>query len=212
MSKVWSLTSQKHTTQSRLKQWKGTFEGSGFENQRGNLGKSMLLTQFLDCPAVAIINLAVEQAAENHKEVATDLKLPQEAVLGDSSKLLWDTYVDDGTTGDSPEDVSHMMGHKLPTSEFSGTIPAMACKVCLKIKCMVCSGSDNQEAIDKLFGAVLGYKWALKEDLLSVSLKFNISKKRKGKCLDPDLFLSDIDKLKSTKLNRRMLLRICNGI
>ena len=47
---------------------------------------------------------------------------------------------------------------------------------------------------------------------MSVSLKFNISKKRKGKHLDPDLTLSDIDKLKSTKLNRRMLLGIYNGI
>ena len=42
------------------------------------------------------------------------------------------------------------MGHELPNGEFTGTIPAMAHKVGLKIKSMVCSGSDDQEAIDKL--------------------------------------------------------------
>ena len=77
---------------------------------------------------------------------------------------------------------------------------------------MICSGSDNQEAIGKLSGAVLGYKWDPKEYQMSIPLKFNISKKRKGKHQDPDLSLSDIDKLKSTKHNRRMPLGICNGI
>ena len=126
------------------------------------------------------MSLAVKRVAETHKQMAADLKLPQEAILGDSSKLLRDMYVNNGTTGGSREDVSCMMGHKLPTGKFSGTIPAMAHKVGLKIKCMVCSGSDNQEAINKLSGAVLGYNWSPKENLVSVSLKFNISKKRKG--------------------------------
>ena len=51
------------------------------------------------------------------------------------------------------------MGHNFPNGEFTGTIPAMAHKVGQKIKSMVCSGSDDQEAIDKLSGAGLRYKW-----------------------------------------------------
>ena len=101
------------------------------------------------------MSLAVEQAVETALEVASDLKLPQDAMLKDSNKLLRDTYMDDGTMGANPADVSCLMGHKLPNGEFNGTIPAMACKVGLRIKSMVCSGSDDQEAINKLSGAVL---------------------------------------------------------
>ena len=60
--------------------------------------------QFGDRLATEIISLVVERVAETHKQVASDLKLPQEVVLGDSTKRLWDTYIDDGTTGGSPED------------------------------------------------------------------------------------------------------------
>ena len=55
-----------------------------------------------------------ERAAETALEVAEDLKLPAEVVQKDANKLLRDTYVDDGTTGDSLGDVSCLIGHKLP--------------------------------------------------------------------------------------------------
>ena len=82
----------------------------------------------------------------------------------------------------------------------------------MKIKSMGFSGSDNQEAIDKLSGAVLGHKWEPKEDLMGITLWFNISKQRKAKRQDPDLSLSDIEQLKSAKHMMRTLLGICNGI
>ena len=88
----------------------------------------------------------------------------------------------------------------------------MARKVRLIIKSMLCSGSDDQEAINKLLGAVLGYKWEPQQDLIGNTLAFNISKRRKGKCLEPDLSLSHIDQLKSLKHTRRTLLGICNGV
>ena len=104
------------------------------------------------------------------------------------------------------------MGNKLPNGEFTGTIPAMAHNFDLRIKSMVCSGSDNQEAINKLLEAVLGYKWEPQQDLMGITLRFNISKWSKGKCQEPDLSLSDIDQLKSLKHTRRTLLGICNGV
>ena len=111
--------------------------------------------QFGDRPAAAIMSLAVERALDTAKQVVADLKLPADVMQKDTDKLLRDTYVDDWTTGVSPSDVSHLMGNKLPNGEFTGTIPAMAHKVGLRIKRKVCSGSDDQEAIDKLPGAVL---------------------------------------------------------
>ena len=105
-----------------------------------------------------------------------------------------------------------MMGSKLPNGEFTGTIPAMARKVGLQIKSMICSGSEDQEAINKLSGAVLSYKWDPKEDQLSIQLWFNISKRRKGKHESPDLTLADMEQLKTLKHTRRNLLGICKSL
>ena len=76
---------------------------------------------------------------------------------------------------------------------------------------MVRSGLEDHEAIDKLSGNVLGYGWQPNEYLLSVSFKFNISKRRKGKRLKPNLSL-DIPQFMSESHNRWSLLSICNGI
>ena len=59
---------------------------------------------------------------------------------------------------------------------------------------------------------VLGYKWEPQQDLMGITLRFNISKWSKGKHQEPDLSLSDIDQLKSLKHTRRTLLGICNEV
>ena len=104
------------------------------------------------------MSLAIKCAAQTYKEVAEDKSLPVKEVKQDSSKLLLDTYMDDGTTGGSPQQVSCMMGTKLMSGQFSGTVPSMAGKVGLKLKTMVSSGSTSTEAINMLFGAVLRYQ------------------------------------------------------
>ena len=69
--------------------------------------------QFGDHPAATIMSLTMEPAAQTYEEVAEDKSLPVEEVKQDSSKLLLDTYMDDGTTGGSPKQFSRMMGIKL---------------------------------------------------------------------------------------------------
>ena len=59
------------------------------------------------------MTIAVEKASETYKKVARDLNLPEELVRKDSRKLLLDTYIDDGTTGGSPEDIARMLGHSI---------------------------------------------------------------------------------------------------
>ena len=49
-------------------------------------------------------------------------------------------------------------------------------------------------------------------DLMSVKLKFNTSKRRKGVRTKPDLSIEDLESLKTSPCNRRVLLSICNGI
>ena len=69
--------------------------------------------QFGDHPAVAIMSIVVERVAQNHMEVAAELKLPAALVQADSNKLLRDTYVDDGTTRGCPGDISRQTASSL---------------------------------------------------------------------------------------------------
>ena len=133
--------------------------------------------QFGDRPAAALLSVAVEKASDNWQEVADLLNLDPEKVRQDSIKLREDNYVDDGNTGGSIEDVDRMQGIKNEQGEFTGTIPSMYRSVGLKLKTMVRSGSTDEQESAKLSGKVLGYGWNPEEDLMSVSLKFNISKK-----------------------------------
>ena len=137
----------------------------------------------------------------------------EELVIADSVKLVKDTYVDDGSTGGSPLDVDRMMGPFSPSlGQFSGTIQSMSAKVGLRLKTMVRSGSTDTAAIKQLGSGVLGYKWDPTADLMSVKIKFNTSKHRKGLRTKPDLTSSDLGSLRSTPFNRHVLLSICNGI
>ena len=76
----------------------------------------------------------------------------------------------------------------------------------INVKTMVRLGSKDKAAIDKLSGKVLGYGWQPSEDLLSVGFRYNVSRKRKGKRLSPDLSLKDIPDFKAKSHNRRSLL------
>ena len=49
------------------------------------------------------------------------------------------------------------------------------------------SGDTDDDAIKLLGGSVLGYGWNAKSDMMSIKLKFNTSKKRKGIRTKPDL-------------------------
>ncbi len=109
-------------------------------------------------------------------------------VLSDAKKLRADSYVDDLHSGGSQADVSRMMGSKdAHTNQFTGTIPRLLNNVGLSLKALVQSGSNDEEAIAKLSGTALVYKWEPAADIMGVKLKFNPSKKRKGIKSRPDL-------------------------
>ena len=63
---------------------------------------------------------------------------------------------------------------------YSGTIPAMMRKVGLKLKTIISSVSQDQEALSKLSDKVLGCLYDPKNDLIGVKFSFNPSKKKKG--------------------------------
>ena len=164
------------------------------------------VVQFGDRPAAALLTVAIEKTSETWEKVAKELKINPQKVKEDSIKLKEDCYVDDGTTGGSPEDVDRMQGTKDLNGEFSGTIPSMFRAVGLKLKTMVRSFSSDSVESEKLSGKVLGYGWDPQSDLMSIPIKFNFSKKRKGLRTRPDMTVADIENFKLQTHNRRSLL------
>ena len=149
--------------------------------------------QFGDRPAASLMTIAVEKAAETYEDVANDLNLHVKEVKEDSRKLLKDTYVNDGTTRGSRKEVERMIGVKLNDGSFSGTIPSMMKKVGLRLKTIISSISQDQEALSKLSNKVLRCLYDPKKDLIGMKFSFNPSKKKKGAKVKPDLTLPEVD-------------------
>ena len=158
------------------------------------------------------MTISMEKSAETFDEVTKDLNTSIKDVKEDSKKLLEDVYVDDGTTGGSKREVDRMIGTKLSDGSFSGTIPSMMRKVGLKLKTIVTSHSQDQEALSKLSDRVLGNLYDPVKDLIGVKFTFNPAKKRKGAKVKPDLTLNDVESFIKTPQTRRSLLSICNAI
>merc|ERR1712177_137085 len=168
---------------------------------------------FGDKPAAGLMTMAVERASDSSSEVVKLDIAPDELVLSDAKKLRADSYVDDLHSGGSQADVSRMMGSKdTHTNQFTGTIPRLLNNVGLSLKTLVTSGSRDEEAIAKLSGTALGYKWEPTTDIMGVKHKFNPSKRRKGIKSRPDLTLSDLQSFETLSLSKRQIVSLSNGI
>ena len=149
------------------------------------------------------MTISVEKTAETFEDMTEDLNLSIKDIKEDSRKLLEDVYVDDGTTGGSKREVDRMIGTKLQDGRFLGTIPSMMKKVSLKLKTIVTSYSQDQEALSKLSDRVLGNLYDLVKDLIGVKFTFNPAKKRKGDKIKPDLTLDYVKSFIKNPQTRR---------
>ena len=129
-----------------------------------------------------------------------------------AQRIKEDTYVDDGVTGGTPEQVSRFIGSKTEDGSFNGTIPQILAKGNFKIKAMTYSGDTDQEEIDKLGGNIFGYEWNVSQDVLGVKFPVNLSRKKRSVRSEPDMTVDDIERLRAVKLTKRNLLGFVNGI
>ena len=105
-----------------------------------------------------------------------------------------------------------MKGIRLPEGSYNGTIPTMLSAVGFKVKTLVKSGDTEEESIRLIGGTVLGYGWKPKEDLMSVKIRFNTSKKRKGIRTGDDLDLEKLEEFKSKPTTRKVLMGFTNSV
>ena len=127
---------------------------------------------FGDRPAATLLELC--------KDITVDAGHDIDPVA--AKKLKQDSYVDDFCTGGSKAEVARMMGQRLCDGSYSGTVCKIFSKGSLKVKVMVASEEQDQEAKDLLGNKVLGYIWEATTDNMGVKFSVNISgRKRKLK-------------------------------
>ena len=128
-----------------------------------------------------------------------------------ADKLKDDRYVDDGLTGGSTDEVKQLVGEKQSDGSYDGDLAKILKKGGFKIKALLVGGQEPNEESDLMGNKVLGYEYDVKNEMLSVKFSINLNKKKRGIRAGPDLNVEDLEKLRTMKLTKRLLLGVTNS-
>ena len=156
---------------------------------------------FGDLPAANCLEIGRDKTADAGEHI--------DAVA--SKKLKYDSYVDDGVTGGSPEEVARMKGNRLADGSFSATIPQILKLGGLHLKVMVSTGETNEEVKNLISNKVLGYQWNATDDEMAVNFPVYLCNKKRKVRTQPALTMETLKLLESTPLTKRVCLGITNG-
>ena len=125
---------------------------------------------FGDKPAACQLEVSKNKVAELGRDI------DEEAV----KKIIEDTYVDDGVTGDRIEVVQRMVGTKDADGKYvDGTIARILARGNFKVKEFIVEGDMDQSDENLLGNKVFGYQFDPKRGVLGVRFAMNLSKKKK---------------------------------
>ena len=150
-------------------------------------------TYGFDCTAFGDIPAAVQLEVGKRLCAEAGVNIDEEA----SDRIIRDTYVDDGATGGSPEQVERFRGKKGTDGKYDGTIPEILGLGGLEVKAMMVSGEEDTDAIDKLGKKVLGIDYDVGKDILNFPLEVHVHPKKRGVTLEN---MSDMDSVTITPL------------
>ena len=154
---------------------------------------------FGDRPAAAFLEIAIRRTAEMHKAI--------DPVA--SQRIQNDRYVDDLSTGGSPDEVHRFVGDEHEDFQCNGTIPSILAQSSLRLKVLVSSGESNPLKIAKLGGRILSIDWNPTIDELSIALSVSLVTKDKSTLIITPANFSTFDR---HLLTPRNVLRIINSI
>ena len=151
---------------------------------------------FGDKSAAAIAGVALRETAEIFKHIDIDA----------SNKIKNESYVDDILSGgESNEEVKTLKKN----------IREILSKGGFEIKGFVMSGDTKEEDLAMLgtgeVGRVLGVGWKPENDVFTIEVKINLSKKVRGVRKESDLSDDDITNIVNRVLTRRMLMGVTHS-
>ena len=114
--------------------------------------------------------------------------------------------------GGSYESVNRMKGFKLADGTFSGSLTRILNIGKLKIKTLVSSGEQDEEAKNLLGNKVLGMGWEATSDIMSLSFPVYLMNKKRKSRVSPPLTKETLwELLPKVEMTRRVCLGIVNG-
>ena len=156
---------------------------------------------FGDFPAANFLEIGRDITADAGKHIDEE----------SSKKIKRDTYVDDNISGGSFKSVKKMKGHKLGDGSFSGKMTEILKIGKLKLKTIISTGEQDEEAKALIGNKVLGYGWDATSDMMKVDFPIYLSNKKKKCRMDPPITKEVLDLLPTLKITKRICLGITNG-
>ena len=156
---------------------------------------------FGDGPAACQLEVSKQKIAELGKHI------DEEAAV----KMILDSYVDDNFSGGDAATIDRMVGKQQPDGYYDGTVSKILALGGFKVKAFAVEYDMNQPDENLLGNSVFGYGWNPKTGLMKVKFKMNMSKKKRGMRLGPDLTVETLESLRSVKMTKRNLLGVTNS-
>ena len=155
---------------------------------------------FGDRPAAAQLELAKKKSAQagNNVDPIT------------ANKLIKDSFVDDGITGGSLQEVREMKGARDDNGKYTGTVQEILDYGGFQVKVMVASGDNDDQDLEMISNKVLGYGWNARTDEMKVNFPINLANKIRKKKQQPDVTVETLHLLSDTKLTKRICLGVTN--
>ena len=147
-----------------------------------------------------------------------DVALKRVAAAGqhidpEASEMIKQGYVDDGLGGGSQATVDRLVGEETwedGKPKYSGTVQQILGRGSFGLKVMVRSGEQRKEVLDLLGGGMLGLPWDAGKDKIRLHMGVNISPKKGGVRMGPELTEETLDQLDKLKMTRRVVVsQIC---
>ena len=157
---------------------------------------------FGDVPAGNFLEIGRDLLAEDGRDI--------DPIAAD--RIINDSYVDDGVTGGTKEEVEKMKGDRLADGSYTGTLAQILDRGKFKMKVVIVTGEHEEDLKNLIGNKVLGYPWNATTDKMYVDLPVNISKKKTKKLRSgPALTEEDLSSLAGLKLTKRICLGITNS-
>ena len=156
---------------------------------------------FGDGPAACQLEVSKQKTAELGKSI------DEEA----SKKMIDDSYVDDTFSGGNKESIDRMVGVVQEDGNYNGTISQILALGGFKVKAFAVEYDMSQPDENLLGNSVFGYGWNPKSGIMCLNFKVNLSKKKRGARIGPDLTLDSISSLSTMSFTKRNLLGVTNS-
>ena len=111
-------------------------------------------------------------------------------------KLNSERFVDDLLPGGTREQVAQFVGPEdKETHEYTGTMPEIMKQTGFRFKGLAWSGEEDRPKLEKVGSAVFGHPFSTASDQLAIDLTTNVSTRRRGIPMGPDLVKSTLYQL-----------------